>query len=187
MAGGPRGQKRPPPVRSRPAGRRAPPVDGRANPNRPRFTKEEAAAALLKTGGLISVAAAALRVTPESVRRALKRWPTLRPLLEEAKDAILDDTEWALFRAARSGEPWAVQYLLRHHGKQRGYQEVRKTEEERRVQVEVTYSADALAAGRPDTVVTQLPPPANAEPPHIEVVEAEVVLTHAPDTESAGG
>jgi len=147
------------------------------------LTKARVADALMKTGGLLTVAATALKVTRPELVKAFGRWPTLYRVQEEAKEAILDGVEWALIRAARGGEPWAVQYFLRHQGQERGYAEVHKSEHQARIQVDVAYTQDALSSGQPTTVVTPLPPLAPPPPqgaessqyePAVEVVEADV-------------
>lgn len=161
--------------------------------------KEKYAEALLKHGGLLTPAARWLKVKPQTVHQALKRWPTLVDVLQDAKQAALDDTEWALIRAARTGEPWAVQYYLRHQGRERGYVDQKKTDAVPTFRVEVTYTEDALGATRPVTTVTQLLPsghvPAgvatspprsptapdpSAERQQIEVLEAEVSFPTGP-------
>lgn len=137
-----------------------------------------------------------LKVKPATVSAALKRWPSLIDVLQEAKSAALDDTEWALIRAAKGGEPWAVQYFLRHQGRERGYVEQKKGEGVPTFRVEVAYTEDALGVSRPATTVTQLPAPASAErshnehpdaeTPQIEVVEAEVTFPQLePEPEGA--
>jgi hypothetical protein len=170
-----------------PPRRTGPPVE-------PRLTKARVADALLKTGGLLNIAANALRCSHLELRLALRRWPTLLQVKEEAKEAALDGAEWALIRAAKQGEPWAVQWFLKHQGQERGYAEVARSEHQERVRVEVTYTEDALGAARPATTVTPLPPPSvrrapGADLPRIEVVEAEsqtLPFAQAADTVESG-
>lgn len=143
------------------------------------------AEALAKTGGLIGPAAEFLQYPRSSVVHYVERYASLQRVQSQAREHALDDTEWALIKAARAGEPWAVQWFLKYQGKSRGYQEVHKSEQDTRVQVEVTYTEDALGAGRPNTTVQQLPPPPSssgsadsgvrsADSPHIEIVDAEI-------------
>lgn len=146
------------------------------------------AEALAKTGGLIGPAAEFLQYPRSSVVHYVERYASLQRVQSQAREHALDDTEWALIKAARAGEPWAVQWFLKYQGKERGYQEVRKTEQDATVRVEVAYTEDALGAGRPTTTVTQLaqlPPPDGAAEgggsaessqyeQRVEVVEAEV-------------
>ena len=141
----------------------------------PRWSTEQIAEALAKTGGLIGVSADLLGCNRRTVERYVARYPSLQKVLADAKEEALDHAEWALYKAAKAGEPWAVQWFLKHQGKRRGYQEVHKTEQDSRVHVDVTYTHDALSSGRPSTTVTPLPKPAEADDlPRLEVVEAEV-------------
>lgn len=148
----------------------------------PKVSVAQIAEALGKTGGLIGISAQLLKVERRTVERYLTKYASLRTVRDQAKESALDHAEWSLIRAAKAGEPWAVQWFLRYQGKARGYQDVRKTEQESTVRVEVAYTDDALASGHPATTVTQLPPPSadEADPSHyepqIEVVEAEVLV-----------
>src|SRR3954469_5480198 len=113
----------------------------------PKVTVAQIAEALGKTGGLIGISAQLLKVERRTVERYLAKYASLRTVRDQAKESALDHAEWSLIRAAKAGEPWAVQWFLRYQGKERGYQDVRKTEAESTVRVEVAYTDDALASG----------------------------------------
>jgi len=188
------------------AGKPPPPKPKLGHPQR--ITVPKIAEALAKTGGLIGVTAQFLKCERRTVEKYVARYPSLQEVRDQAREEALDHTEWALIKAARAGEPWAVQWFLRYQGKARGYQEIRKTEQESTVRVEVAYTEDALRSGQPTTTVTQisqLPPPAvdpvlggdgaprtgSADAPQtgpaIEIVEAEITFAGAQEDPQEGG
>jgi hypothetical protein len=88
-----------------------------------RYSAEEVAAALLRSKGLVTVAAQQLGCVPKTVRQYIDRYPTVAAALKEAREGILDMTEARLYQAANEGEQWAVTFVLKNLGKDRGYSE----------------------------------------------------------------
>lgn len=92
-------------------------------PKRPprRLTKAKYAAAIRARRGLMTAVADHLDVDRGTVYRALKRWPDLNAVLEEARERTGDVAEAALFRAISQGDAWAIQFYLKTQGRKRGY------------------------------------------------------------------
>lgn len=102
-------------------------------PNRPpikqeRYTAEQVRDALIKSRGLVTVAARTLECNPHTIRAYIAKYPTVAAALKEAREGILDMTEARLFQAANEGEQWAVTFLLKNIGKDRGYMEKQQIE-----------------------------------------------------------
>jgi hypothetical protein len=99
-----------------------------------------------------------LGVTRQAVAQFCRNRPKLAAVLTECREALLDDVESALFKAALKGEPWAVCFLLKTQGRKRGYFEKQE-----------------------HTVVSEPPPP-------IEVVEVvPLAIEASPSDLSAAG
>jgi hypothetical protein len=96
-----------------------------------KFTPEVMADALMKSKGLISVAARHLECDVNTVRRYIKQYASVQKAKDEAREGIKDLAEARLFQAIDRGEPWAVGMLLRTVGKDRGY--VERSEHDHRI------------------------------------------------------
>ncbi len=88
-----------------------------------RFTDREMADALRQSHGLVTPAAEYLGVSPQTIYTRLKKSKTVSAALEQARDAALDRAESKLFDAVEKGEQWAIQFVLKTLGKNRGYTE----------------------------------------------------------------
>lgn len=85
--------------------------------------------------------------------------PEFKEKITSIREALLDDAEHQLFRAVNNGSRWAVEFALKHLGKERGYIQENKF-------ISVQSNQPALE-------------------PHIEIVETdvEVIETIAPDAQ----
>lgn len=92
----------------------------------PRYTKAQVAAALQESNGFQTEAARILGCSHTSVRRYLEKYPSLREVLEEQQEKLLDFAESKLIQAIKSGEIAAIIFYLKTKGRARGY--VEKTE-----------------------------------------------------------
>jgi hypothetical protein len=88
-----------------------------------KLTTAELVDAITKSRGLITPAAAALGCAPLTIRRRAASSPAIAAALHEARQRTLDLAELALYKAVSTGEPWAVQFILKTLGKDRGYVE----------------------------------------------------------------
>lgn len=104
-----------------------------------RYTADQMRDALLKSRGLVTVAAKMLGCEPHTVHRYIRDFPTVAAALKEAREGILDMTEARLFQAANEGEQWAVTFLLKNIGKDRGYMEKQQIEQSGDVTIRVRY------------------------------------------------
>lgn len=88
-----------------------------------RYTKEQVAAALTRTKGMITLAAQTLGCDPTTVRNYVARYPELQVVLSDERDRMTDVAELKLYEAIQGREPWAVSLYLRTQGRSRGYVE----------------------------------------------------------------
>jgi hypothetical protein len=65
----------------------------------------------------------AFGVTRSAVTHYIERHPSLRAVVKEARETMLDNVESALHEAALRGESWAVCFYLKTQGRHRGYVE----------------------------------------------------------------
>jgi len=99
------------------------------------------AAELAKSQGNISATAKRLNVTRSSIQYWVDRSPQLQRILQDSREAMLDDAETSLTKAIKKGEAWSVCFSLKTQGRSRGYSE--RTEDLPPLEV-------LLAAIRPD-------------------------------------
>jgi hypothetical protein len=86
-----------------------------------KFRPGQVIAALNQCNGLIFLAAERLGCSARTVFNYANRYPSIRAAIEEKKGKRLDVAEATLDKAVLEGEAWAVQFLLRTQGKERGY------------------------------------------------------------------
>lgn len=72
---------------------------------------------------MVYVAARTLGCAPDTIKSRLSKSANLRAIREQAEGLTLDLTERVLERSALNGDPWAVQFMLKTKGKNRGYVE----------------------------------------------------------------
>lgn len=71
--------------------------------------------------GNLSHAARQLGVARSALQSFVNRYPELKQLLQDQREAIVDAAENALFAAVTEKEGWAVCFTLKCLGKDRGY------------------------------------------------------------------
>jgi len=86
-----------------------------------RYTVKEVVAALHACQGLVYLAAEKLGCTSATIINYQNRYPSIRAVVLEKRGRRVDVAEAALDKAVLNGEAWAVQFLLRTQGKDRGY------------------------------------------------------------------
>lgn len=90
---------------------------------KPRFTQEMVIGALRDTKGMVTVAARRLQCSPQTVENYVHRYPAVAEAKRQEREAMLDTGELALLKAVQEGQGWAVCFLLKTQGKERGYVE----------------------------------------------------------------
>jgi len=85
-----------------------------------RLTKRKVEEAIRASRGVMSAAARALGVNRVSLYRAVRRYG-LEEVVREAREELLDLVEDRLIQAALEGKPWAVMFVLKTLGRERGY------------------------------------------------------------------
>src|ERR1700681_872469 len=71
--------------------------------------------------GNVTLAAETLGVRRDELWDFVLRWPTLLILLENLREMLVDAAEEVLRVALRAKKPWAVTFILRTVGKERGW------------------------------------------------------------------
>ena len=93
-------------------------------PTKPeRYTTEQVIRALEATNGLVTLAARQLGCAPNTIRNYANRYPTVAQSLQEQREKFLDTAELALMSAVQKQEGWAVCFMLKTIGRNRGYVE----------------------------------------------------------------
>lgn len=77
--------------------------------------------AITGSGGIVSVIAERLGITPHGVRIRLARTPKLQQALLDEREAALDRAEKTVQNAASEGDVSAAKFLLLTLGKSRGF------------------------------------------------------------------
>jgi len=124
-------------------------------PTQQKFTAEQMVAALIETRGMVYHAANRLGCSAQTVYNYVKRYATVRRAKEQAEGMMLDNAELALNSAILGGQPWAVMFVLKTKGKQRGYverQEISGPEGKELVVNIVRRPAEKPDRAIPDTV-----------------------------------
>lgn len=80
-------------------------------------------AELVRLHGNVSAVARRFKVQRASVQELIARTPELQSIKRDAREGMLDDGESSLRKAVMAGEGWAVCFLLKTQGKDRGYVE----------------------------------------------------------------
>ncbi len=88
-----------------------------------RYNADTVISALQQARGMVTIAARALGCKPQTVRSYIDRYPTIRQALQEERERTLDVGELALYKAVQEGQGWAVTFLLKTIGRDRGYVE----------------------------------------------------------------
>ena len=88
-----------------------------------KLTAEAVTAAIRDMNGNISAVAKRLGVCRQTVYTYIDRHPSVKDVLAESRETMLDNAESSLYRAVLNGEAWAVCFFLKTQGKRRGYVE----------------------------------------------------------------
>ncbi len=91
--------------------------------NHAKYSAEQVADVLTECKGMITIAAKRLGCVPNTVRRYVRDYACCRQALEDAREAMGDTAELALYKAIQDGEGWAIAFYLRTQGRNRGYVE----------------------------------------------------------------
>ena len=88
-----------------------------------KYKAGEVAGALIEYDGMVYVVAKALKVTHTTIYRYIKDYQICRDAKEQSEGLILDLAETNMRKAVKAGEEWAIKFLLKTKGKDRGYTE----------------------------------------------------------------
>lgn len=87
------------------------------------LTVEQIEHAIKQTAGNVAQAAKALGVSRSTVNRRITESATLKQLLEDTREELVDVAESALRREVLNGNITAIIFTLKTQGKRRGYVE----------------------------------------------------------------
>jgi hypothetical protein len=87
------------------------------------LTTEEVIEALEASHGLVTLAARQLQCAPNTIRNHMKRSKAVADAVREQREHVLDLAEQSLITQVQLGEGWAVCFLLKTLGKERGFVE----------------------------------------------------------------
>lgn len=79
--------------------------------------------ALKQSRGLVNPAARALKCSPRTVRRYINKYPTIKEVVSDERENMIDAAEAALFQEIEGGNMTAIIFTLKTVGKDRGYVE----------------------------------------------------------------
>lgn len=86
-----------------------------------KFTKAQLIESLEKNHGLITATARDLGVIPQTVRMHIEKDPEIREAWEQAREDLIDLAEDALIKKVKKGDLGAIIFVLKCHGRQRGW------------------------------------------------------------------
>jgi len=86
-----------------------------------KYSADQMIAALKEAKGMNTVAARLLHCDLKTVENYCKVYPQVAEVRRQERESFLDVGELSLLRAVQRGEAWAVCFLLKTQGKQRGY------------------------------------------------------------------
>ncbi len=84
---------------------------------------EKVKAQIEKKKGNLSAIGRTFKVSRQAVQKFVKNNTELQELVNDAREAMVDDAEDSLGKAVKKGEAWAVCFALKTQGKGRGYVE----------------------------------------------------------------
>lgn len=87
------------------------------------YKAEEVAKAITDAKGLITVAAKRLGCSPNTIYAHIEKNPTVKQAMEDARAAMTDFAESALYAKIQGGDTTAIIFYLKTQGKKRGYVE----------------------------------------------------------------
>src|SRR3974390_3672386 len=85
------------------------------------LVEAEVTAVLERAEGNVSKAAAQIGVRRDQLWDFVLKWPLLMVLLENLREAMVDEAEAQLRVALAVGRPWAIAFVLKTIGRDRGY------------------------------------------------------------------
>ena len=85
-----------------------------------RFTEERVAQAVEEANGILPITARNLGCSKSTVYEYLKRYPSLKDVLSEARESVIDFAESAPIKAIEADNLTAIIFFLKTQGKSQG-------------------------------------------------------------------
>ena len=86
-----------------------------------KYTINQIATALRKHGGLVTMTAKSLGITPSAIHQRIKNHKLLQEVIVETEDTHLDQAERALWDNIDGHDNTAIIFYLKYKGSKRGY------------------------------------------------------------------
>ena len=93
----------------------------------PRYITADFIEAIPKSGGIITTIAKRVGCDWNIAKKWITNYPTVQRAYVAEAETVTDMAESNLFKAMKSGDPWALKFYLATKGKERGY--VQRVEE----------------------------------------------------------
>jgi hypothetical protein len=90
---------------------------------KPVLSMDIVASNIVLYAGNLSRVAKACHVARSCVHDFINIHPQLKKLIDDARESMIDDAVDGLHKAVKSGEAWAICFLLKCQGRARGYSE----------------------------------------------------------------
>lgn len=146
------------------AQKRKPPQNPVGRPPAPILSEPLVAAALVELRGNVAAVARKFGVHRSSVQVLIGKSEPLQMIQKDAREGMLDDAESALYRAVVQGEAWAVCFLLKTQGKDRGY--IERQEHDHKHSGEVKTVTEVIVRNRAEAdAILALNGPADVRSP----------------------
>jgi len=94
----------------------------------PRYTKKQIKTALEQSRGQVYIAARSLSCSPNTIYDWMEKNDDLMAIRDFYRGQRIDTAELKLDDAMLAGEAWAIAFILKTIGKDRGYVEANRTE-----------------------------------------------------------
>jgi hypothetical protein len=88
-----------------------------------RYSAQQVIEALRACKGMVSLTAKRLGCSDDTVQNYCKKFASVQAAKDSARTELLDLAELKLWAAVQDGQPWAIPFVLRTIGRDRGYGE----------------------------------------------------------------
>lgn len=115
--------------------------DGSKRPCRTVISEKVFNRALVDAGGLVKYACKILGISYARGWKLLGKYKSSQEVIRQARQAALDTAEYGLRSHLDKQKPWAIQFMLKYQGKERGYVDSKEVESNTNVAIKDILSA----------------------------------------------
>ena len=106
-----------------------------------RYTASQFITAMPGTGGIIAAVAHKVGCRWETAKKYIETYPTVKQAWQAERETIIDMAEGELFQAVKRGERWAISFVLKTIGRERGYVEQQEIKTDGIITVRIVYDS----------------------------------------------